>query len=59
MKKIEKELKTFYIFILGQFVSQLGSRITSCAVGLWAYKESGEVLSIAILTACYLVPEIF
>ena len=58
MKKIEKELKTFYIFILGQFVSQLGSRITSCAVGLWAYKESGKVLSIAVLTACYLVPEI-
>lgn len=56
--KINKELYNFYIFILGQFVSQFGSKLTSYGLMLWSYKESGSVLSMALLSVCYLVPEI-
>lgn len=58
MKIKEKELKTFYIFLLSQFVSQFGSRLTSYGLILWAYNQSGSVLSIALLSVSYLLPEI-
>jgi MFS family permease len=53
-----KELKSFFIFIMGQFVSQFGSKMTSYGLVLWAYKQSGSVLSTSFLTVCYLFPEI-
>lgn len=53
------ELKKFYIFSLGQFVSQFGSKLSSYGFILWAYKESNSVLTTSLLGACYLVPEIF
>ncbi len=53
------ELKNFYIFSLGQFVSQFGSKLSSYGFILWAYKESNSVLITSLLGACYLVPEIF
>lgn len=53
------ELKNFYIFSLGQFVSQFGSKLWSYGFILWAYKESNSVLTTSLLGACYLVPEIF
>lgn len=53
------ELKNFYIFSLGQFVSQFGSKLSSYDFILWAYKESNSVLTTSLLGACYLVPEIF
>ena len=53
------ELKNFYIFSLGQFVSQFGSKLSSYSFILWAYKESNSVLTTSLLGACYLVPEIF
>lgn len=53
------ELKNFYIFSLGQFVSQFGSKLSSYGFILWAYKESNSVLTTSLLGACSLVPEIF
>ena len=53
------ELKNFYLFAVGQFVSQFGSKMTSYGVVLWAYKESHSVLITSTLTVCYLVAEIF
>lgn len=53
------ELKNFYIFSLGQFVSQFGSKLSSYGFILWAYKESNSVLTTSLLGACYLVSEIF
>lgn len=59
MKNKINELKNFYIFSLGQFVSQFGSKLSSYGFILWAYKESNSVLTTSLLGACYLVPEIF
>ncbi|MDF2843567.1 MAG: hypothetical protein K0R00_1993 [Herbinix sp.] len=56
--KLNKELYNFYIFILGQFVSQFGSKLTSFGLGLWAFKETGSVLSTALISLSYVVPEV-
>lgn len=58
MKKLNHELRNFYLFMLGQFVSQFGSRLTSYGLILWSFKKSGSVLSMSLLTVCYLVPEV-
>lgn len=51
-------LKNFYIFIIGQFVSQFGSRMTSYGFTLWIYKITNSVFYTSLVTLCYLVPEI-
>ena len=34
---MKNELKNYRIFLLGQFISQFGSKMTSYCLGLWAY----------------------
>ena len=58
-EKNNNELKNFYLFIIGQFVSQFGSKMTSYGFILWGFKESGSVFTSSLLTICYLIPEIF
>lgn len=58
MNKLNNELRNFYLFIMGQFVSQFGSRLTTFGLVLWSYKQSGSVLSMSLLSVCYLVPEV-
>lgn len=58
-KTKDNELYNFYLFAIGQFVSQFGSKMTSYGIVLWAYKESGSVFASSFLTVCYLAPEIF
>lgn len=57
-KNLNEELKNFYIFMVGQFVSQFGSKLTSFGLILWSYKERRSVLSMSLLTVCYLIPEV-
>lgn len=54
-----KELTNFYVFLLGQFVSQFGSKLTGYGLVLWAYSETGSVLTTSLLAVCYQIPEIF
>lgn len=56
--KNKNRLTNFYVFLLGQFISQFGSKLTSYGLVLWSYKESGSVLSMSLLSVCYLVPEV-
>ena len=51
-------LKNFYIFTIGQFISQFGSRMTSYGFTLWIYKTINSVFYTSLVTLCYLVPEI-
>lgn len=56
--KLNGKQTNYYLFIIGQFVSQFGSRITSYGLILWSYKQTGSVLSMSLLSICYLVPEV-
>lgn len=62
MKNIKKnelsELKDFLILWSTQSVSQLGSSITSFALTLWLYEQTGSSLSTAALTICSYTPYI-
>lgn len=62
MKKLDlvnNELKKFYIFSIGQFVSQFGSKLTSYGLVLWAFTINGSVLSTSMLFVSYLIPAVF
>jgi MFS transporter, DHA3 family, macrolide efflux protein len=51
-------LKNFYILQIGQFVSQLGSKMTSFGLIMWSYESNGSVLSTSYLTVCSLLPSV-
>lgn len=53
-----KSFKTFIAFWLTQSVSQLGSAMTSYALVLWVYAQTGAALSVSLLTLCTYVPYI-
>lgn len=53
-----KNLKNFYLFVIGQFVSQFGSKMTSYGITLWIYKNTQSVFYTSLVTLCYLIPEI-
>ena len=53
-----KSFKTFIAFWLTQSVSQLGSAMTSYALVLWVYAQTGAALSVSLLTICSYVPYI-
>ena len=60
MKNIKKneiyQLKDFLILWSTQSISQLGSSITSFALTLWLYEQTGSSLSTATLTICSYIP---
>lgn len=56
--QFNKQSKNYYLLMIGQFVSQFGSKLTSFGLILWSYKQSGSVLSMSLLSVCYLVPEV-
>ncbi|MBE6901965.1 MAG: MFS transporter [Ruminococcaceae bacterium] len=51
-----KELRSFIILWLTQSLSALGSAMTSFALVVWLYGESGSALTTALLTVCSYAP---
>ncbi|MBQ9328207.1 MAG: MFS transporter [Solobacterium sp.] len=56
MKNRIQELKNFYILWSTQSLSQLGSTMTSYALTLWLYQETGSALQTALLSICSYAP---
>lgn len=56
MKTIIKELKTFLVLWSTQSLSHLGSAMTSFALTLWLYQETGSALQTALLSICSYAP---
>ncbi|MCI8609804.1 MAG: MFS transporter [Firmicutes bacterium] len=58
-----QELKNFYILWSTQGLSQLGSAMTSFALTLWLYQNTGSALQTALLSVCsygpYVLTSIF
>ena len=51
-----RELRTFLLLFTTQALSSLGSAMTSYALVIWAYQESGSALSTALLTVSSYAP---
>lgn len=58
IKNLNKELSNFYIFMMGQFISQFGSSLTSFGLIFWSYKQSNSVFSMSLLSVCTLIPQV-
>lgn len=46
----------YILFWLSQSISQLGSSLTGFALVVWAYKQTGEALTVSILSFCSIYP---
>lgn len=53
-----KDFNKFIIFWFSQSVSQLGSKMTSYALILWAYHQTNSALSISLMSFCSYLPYI-
>lgn len=51
-----KELRSFLILWSTQFLSALGSSMTSFALIIWSYQQQGSALTTAMLTVCSYAP---
>ncbi|MEV6859906.1 amino acid adenylation domain-containing protein [Streptosporangium subroseum] len=57
-RSARRSLRRFYTVAAGQTVSLLGAALTSFALGVWAYQESGRVLDYALITMLALLPSL-
>lgn len=53
---IFKSCKTFFLFFIGQTISQLGTSLTSFAIVIWAFTQKGEAMASSLLAICNMVP---
>ncbi len=56
--EIVRGLQHFLLILLGQSVSQFGSRLTNFVLGVWVYQSTGSATLFSLMTFCILVPEI-
>lgn len=54
-----RNLRSFGLLAGGQFVSMVGSQLSSFALGVWVYQETGRLLDFAMITMLALVPAVF
>ena len=48
--------RTFYTIILTQTLSMIGSRVSSLALGIWLYAETGNATPLALVAFFTMVP---
>ncbi len=53
-----RALHVFYLVSLGEFVSLLGSSLTSFGLGVWAYQNSRSATQFALISLCAVLPGI-
>lgn len=54
----DNNFRDFIVFWLSQSVSQLGSSMTSFALIIWAYKQTGSAMSVSLMTFFSYLPYI-
>ncbi|MFI6321767.1 amino acid adenylation domain-containing protein [Nonomuraea sp. NPDC050556] len=53
-----QSLRPFYTVAAGQFVSMMGSALSSFALGVWAYQRSGRIMDLALVVMLAQLPAI-
>ena len=51
-------IKVFILIWLGQLASLIGSQLTSFALGVWVYQQTGSVTQFALISVCAQLPGI-
>jgi len=57
-KNITYGMRTFYIIILTQVFSMIGSQISSLAIGIWVFAETGDATPLAMVAFFAVFPRI-
>ncbi|WP_231619012.1 non-ribosomal peptide synthetase/MFS transporter [Nonomuraea sp. SBT364] len=57
-ERARRDLRRFYTVAVGQTASLLGSALTSFALGVWAYQESGRVSDYALVSMLATLPSL-
>jgi MFS family permease len=55
--KPQHKLRTFYTLILTQTFSQIGSRMTALALGIYVYNQTGEATPLALVALFSFLPQ--
>lgn len=55
--KTQHNLRTFYTLILTQTFSQIGSRMTALALGIYVYNQTGEATPLALVALFSFLPQ--
>jgi hypothetical protein len=55
---ISKNMRTFYTLLLTQTLSIIGSRISSLAVGIWVFNETGNATPLTLVAFFLAVPQV-
>lgn len=55
---MRRNLRTFYTLIITQTFSQIGSRMTSLALGIYVFNETGEVTPLALVALFGFLPQV-
>ncbi len=58
LKSSSKSLQTFYILIATQVFSLIGSQMTSLAIGIWVYEETGNATPLALAAFFGVLPQL-
>ncbi|MDP4143057.1 MAG: amino acid adenylation domain-containing protein [Bacillota bacterium] len=58
LKTLSSDLKTFFIVVLSQLLSLLGSGFTGIAIGVWVYNRTGSVSNFAAISTASMLPGI-
>jgi MFS transporter, DHA3 family, macrolide efflux protein len=58
MKATFFEMRTFLLVWFGETISLLGSSLTSFALGVWAYQNSGSVTQFALISLAAVLPAV-
>lgn len=54
----KRHVRTFYVMLLTQTVSLLGSRMSAFAIGIWVFKQTGNATPLALVAFSETIPMI-
>lgn len=58
MSRQQRSLRTFYTLILTQTFSLIGSQMTSIALGIWVYQDTGSATPLALVAFFSTIPRL-
>lgn len=56
---MSRNMHTFYVLVVTQTLSFLGSRVSSLAIGIWIYIETGQATPLALVSFFTALPAVF
>lgn len=59
MARVRHNMRTFYVIIVTQIFSMVGSQISSLALGMWVFAETGNATPLTLVAFFSVLPRVF